>query len=369
MQPPRIRIMLDIANVVGRRVTRGILEYAKKEENWSFDHPAPPSASAADWPQPAEAEGVIGRVAPELCALWRSAGKRALVNVSRAEDVDGAANVTVDDRQIARIAADYLLAKDLAHYLFINFNDTGGARNREFARALGRAGRPVTVIAPPESDDQLFATLAELPRPIGVLAFNDPQAAYLVNRLIARGFHVPRDVAVVGADNDEFEAMFASVPLTSIDPDFERVGYEAATVLGRILRGQHPPAEPIRIPPKGLVERQSTDFPGELDELAVAAARIIRQRACRGLSVEQLVAALPTTYRTLDRRFQKAFGESLYQQITRLRLEEATVLLTQTDLTVTRIAQRVGFNHATYFCTAFKKRMGLTPDKYRRHAT
>src|SRR3954462_10734339 len=77
--------------------------------------------------------------------------------------------------------------------------------------------------------------LAELPRqnacPIGLLAAHDDVAVRALRACEDAGVLVPEQVALMGVDNFEYRCAPASVPLTSIDPNHERVGYEAAALL------------------------------------------------------------------------------------------------------------------------------------------
>lgn len=165
-----------------------------------------------------------------------------------------------------------------------------------------------------------------------------------------------------------FISVFSPVPVTSVALDFEQVGYEAARRLDRVFEGDDPPAEPIRIPPIEVVERQSTDFSGRIDPLAVSAARLIRRRACEPRCVPQMIARLPSSYRTVDRRFREAFGRSLHAEVTRVRLVEAARLLRTTRLPLSAIAHQVGYGNTNYFNTVFRKQMGQPPGAYRRQA-
>ena len=47
------------------------------------------------------------------------------------------------------------------------------------------------------------------------------------------------------------------------------------------------------------------------------------------------------------------------------RVMKGMELLRTTDLDVTEIAFRVGFNDSSYFIQAFKKKVGMTPKQYR----
>ena len=63
------------------------------------------------------------------------------------------------------------------------------------------------------------------------------------------GLRVPEDVAVVGVDNDEMLCELSSPPLSSVVRDLERAGYEAATLLHRMMAGESiPDARIITLP-------------------------------------------------------------------------------------------------------------------------
>jgi AraC-like DNA-binding protein len=64
--------------------------------------------------------------------------------------------------------------------------------------------------------------------------------------------------------------------------------------------------------------------------------------------------------------FRKAMGQSPYQFLLRLRLEEAKRLLTTTRLSVEEIALTVGFSSSAQFVRMFKAVVGTTPGAYRR---
>ena len=47
-----------------------------------------------------------------------------------------------------------------------------------------------------------------------------------------------------------------------------------------------------------------------------------------------------------------------------MRMERAARLLQQTDLTITQISERLGFDEVFYFINVFKKHMNLSPMSY-----
>lgn len=350
---------------MGRGVIRGAAAYARGRTDWRFV-----AVTAADRQflgldvSPSAADGLIGMVHPDIAEQWRGDQRRYAVNISRGQNPTGAASVTCDDGAIGRMAADYLKGKGLEHFAYFGPANSG-QRVRGFVHRL-RDGPSPSRIADELSDEALTGVLAALPRPCGILAFNDIEAVRLIRCAGEAGLDVPGDLAIVGVDDDLLASVFSPVPLTSVEVDFEKVGYEAARVLDGIFRGADPPAQAIRIPPTRIIERQSTDFPGQIDGLAVQAARVIGQLACEPIRVPDMLADLPASYRTIDRRFRRAFGRSLQEQITRVRMKRAAELLSTTHLPLSAIAERLGYANVNYFTTVFRNQMGTAPGRYRK---
>lgn len=67
----------------------------------------------------------------------------------------------------------------------------------------------------------------------------------------------------------------------------------------------------------------------------------------------------------LCRTFKKATGEPLTQYITRKRIEYACSLLEDTDLAVSEIAEKSGYENYFYFARVFKRIKGRTPTEHR----
>jgi AraC-like DNA-binding protein len=71
---------------------------------------------------------------------------------------------------------------------------------------------------------------------------------------------------------------------------------------------------------------------------------------------------------TLIAAFEKTNGESVMGYLSRLRLDSAKRLLTETDLSVGEIAARCGFRDQGYFSKAFRHEEGASPSEYREEA-
>lgn len=64
--------------------------------------------------------------------------------------------------------------------------------------------------------------------------------------------------------------------------------------------------------------------------------------------------------------FKKETGENFLHYLTRVRMDRARELLSQTDLSVSQISEQVGYHDANYFTKMFRKENRLSPGQYRR---
>ena len=75
--------------------------------------------------------------------------------------------------------------------------------------------------------------LQSLPRPLAVFACNDVRGRQIIDACGQSGLSVPEEVAVIGVDDDEVICELSNPPLSSVQPDTLRFGYEGAALLGR----------------------------------------------------------------------------------------------------------------------------------------
>jgi LacI family transcriptional regulator len=97
----------------------------------------------------------------------------------------------------------------------------------------------------------------------------------------------------------------------------------------------------------------------------LAASRIIRDRACRGISVEQVCELVDCSRSTLDNLFKKHLGRPVAQEMLNIRLNRAMRLLEDSTMAIEEVSRECGFTSATYFCRFFKREADTTPAQYR----
>jgi AraC family L-rhamnose operon regulatory protein RhaS len=101
-------------------------------------------------------------------------------------------------------------------------------------------------------------------------------------------------------------------------------------------------------------------------ELAFARALAdVRTRFTQPLSVDELSRAAGTNRTTLNEEFRRRTGHSVHSYQIALRLELASALLRDTDLSVAQITPRVGYEDQSHFGRVFRSRYGVSPARYR----
>jgi LacI family transcriptional regulator len=102
------------------------------------------------------------------------------------------------------------------------------------------------------------------------------------------------------------------------------------------------------------------------------ALHFIRDHADRDIRVGEVAAAVFVSRSVLERRMRQAIGRSPKAEIIRVRLQLVQDYLLNSNLPLTEIAARTGFQHPQYMSEMFKKKMGKPPGQFRadfRHST
>lgn len=155
-------------------------------------------------------------------------------------------------------------------------------------------------------------------------------------------------------------------PLSSVAPNPERIGYEAAALLDHLMAGGQPPQQELLVEPLGVTTRQSTDVLALDDSTLAAAVRYIREHACEGITVPEVLKRVPLRRIELERQFRKYLGHSPQAEIRAVQLKRIKQLLAETDLPLEQIARLAGYKHPEYMNVVFKRLTGQTPGRYRR---
>jgi len=210
--------------------------------------------------------------------------------------------------------------------------------------------------------------LEQAPKPIAVMAPLDDLAVEVIELCMEMGLNVPKDVGVLGVNNDRLICDFSSVPLSSVDDNEYKIGYTGAKLLDRMIKNGNPPKESILIQPKGVEIRKSTDLLDvtEVPDRKVAiAVRYIAENYTKPIKSDDVAAAAAISKRPLQDRFTRHIGRSIHDQIIFKRIEHAKRMLRSTDYKTAHIAVESGFGSRERFSKSFKMITGMNPVEYR----
>jgi LacI family transcriptional regulator len=371
---PHVALIVETSVVYGREILKGIARYMGTHGRWSVflderELDAPPPDWIRDW----TGDGIICRsTTPALAAALRYRGIPVVDLNDRHGDL-GLPRIASDMVAIGQMAAEYLLGRGFERIAYCGFAGEGWCD----ARLAGLHSRvePYEVFRTPWGGvrehpwpgerDMVCDWLEALPRPFAVMACNDVRGHHVLDACRALGLAVPEEVAVIGVDNAETFCALCDPPLSSVVPNAERIGFEAAQHLDRLMRGEKPSNETLLIPPKGIVTRQSTDSVAISDAVVARASRFIRDNAHRPIGVADVLARTGVSRSTLERRFRATLGHSPQREIARTRLKRVMTLLRETDWPLSRIAEDAGFDHPEYMMVVFKREAGQTPTQWR----
>lgn len=92
----------------------------------------------------------------------------------------------------------------------------------------------------------------------------------------------------------------------------------------------------------------------------------IQENYAEKLSLEQIAAAAAISTRECLRCFQESIHQSPTDYLIEYRVQVAKKLLETTNLSITEVALRCGFNSNSYFTKMFHRSCGKTPNVYRK---
>jgi LacI family transcriptional regulator len=373
----RVAIVVETTGSYGRDILFGVARYLGIHDDWtvlvdeSFDINVSP-----EWLLNWDGDGIICRSTTPSLALALQQMPIAVVDLNDGYGPLGLPHISSDMLAIGRMATNHLLELGLRNIAFVGSSETPWSRGRlegVLEAVQGRAefcgafeSHPFSYLKNGWSMglERLKELVQRLPRPIGIVASNDKRAHNLLEVCRMLEISVPDEVAVIGVDNTDFLCKLSSPSLSSVMPDGERIGYEAASLLAHLMEGGVQ-QEPLVIPPKGLVARQSTEIWITEDPVFAKAIRFMREHAGRGITLDDVLTQVNTSRSKLDRCFRQHLGHSAPTELRTIRLKRVKQLLEETDLTLPQIAQNAGFDHPEYMMTQFKRLVGQTPSQWR----
>lgn len=357
----------------GRWILEGFLGYADQQPSWQLRHEPNSDEPGLD--------RLLSEFSPDaiLCESRNPATIDALVSWGkpvvfvaadlRQPGADALHRVRADNPAVGVLGFDHLHKRGFHRFLFAGFHQWpfSLARLQGYQAAAKRVGCEIEVLPtdtpPAKILKQMFQ---DDPRPAALFAARDGIGLEFVHAALAADIRVPEDLAVLGVDNEALLCRICHPALSSVDPGTERIGHSGAELLHALLRGEKVPPADNRIQPVRVVARASTDTLATQDPNLSRVYAFIREHACDEIRFEEIVRLSHMSRRSLETRYKTAFGFTLGEHITRVRVARARELLELTDMYTPDIAAECGWPSASHMCVMFKRHTRLTPSEYRR---
>ena len=174
----------------------------------------------------------------------------------------------------------------------------------------------------------------------------------------------------------EFEEAFASEPVISLAPAQRE---HLLQILKNIRAEYESPDDMSDINARALIQslmvflirlkrlqKSPVGFDPD-DSLMQEAARYIRANYAAPLTLDGIAAHVNTSPTYFSKKFKRATGFGCREYLVNVRLQEATKMLLQTNLSITDIALECGFNSSNYFGDVFRRVNGVSPAVYRKN--
>lgn len=376
------RILLIFTPKVGYQqdVLEGIRQFTARLPRWSFKgiYQNNPNniAIIRRW----KPHGILGLIEHDDVAEVIAKRKIPAVDVSSGLKTFKGAQVKVDNIKIGRAAAKFFISQGFKHFGFLGVSTAIFARERYegFAAAIAATGAKCgsKFLTDHEriygSENEWFGInarlgtwLKSLAKPTALLCSHDQYGLSVLNTCHNYGLSVPFDISVLGVDDNALMCHLASPSLSSIQQPGRQIGYQAAKLLDDIMNGKAAPHTIITLDTPGIAHRDSTCSPAIGDPDIAKALRIIHDNCGGNVAVDALASAVAISRRTLEMKFRRILGHSIWAEVLKARVRAAEHLIRQTDMKMTAIAQRVGLANVAHLTKLFREQVGYTPSDYR----
>jgi len=371
----RVALLVETSLGSGREILRGIGRYARQASNWQLFHAAGGLAEAMpDWMMNWKGDAVIARIQnPETLAQLSG------LNIPVIDVLGVCENqfplVHVDDEAIGRLVGGYFLGRDFQHFGFYGIaGENWSDRRCEAFREHCRHGNSFHELnlprllkgGAPERFLQVQEWVRQLPKPTAIMVCSDQRGLELLEACLSENIAVPEEIAVVGVDNDAALCEISDPPLSSVRGGHFNVGLEAARAVDLILSSGALPSKLVRVPPNGIVERESSAVKAISDAVVAQGVSYIRQNLAASVTNDSIARVCGVSRTLFQKRFRESMGQSIREFILEKRLERALLLIRSSDITLADAAERSGFKHQEYLGQIVKRRTGQTPGQIRK---
>lgn len=290
---------------------------------------------------------------------------------------DHFSNLTGDYRGTGKMAAGFFIQRRYQNFAFYGNKDVVWSIERAegYKEAVEMSGGRFFHFETENLKEEQWGTdhdkldqwVLSLPKPVALFACDDNFALQVSDICKLNNISIPDDVALLGVDNDDLICNVSDPPISSIKLDVTKGGYDVGRLLHQLIEKKRKTPFNVIVNPVQIELRQSTEKYNIANEYITEVIRYIETAFTKPISIDMLIRKVPLSRRSLETKFKKETGISLYQFILKRRIEYmAELLLLKSELSLLDLAIQSGFTDNRNLSRIFKKIKGYTPKEYQK---
>ncbi len=384
----RVVIALRLSTQAGQRTLQGIYRYLTENRiHWDVrikrDSDEFGLANVARYPKWGIDGIIFGMCAPDDrldTSIAEIAGQKApivAVDVRNERPLDdrrkNIAFVNTDAVSVGKEAADFFMRhggyQSFGYVPDFRGRIWGKLRGDAFVAELNSKGFECSCYVHPPLDkdnsEDFRRWLRSLRKPAALFVACDDQALTVVEACRNTKLRIPRDISVLGVDDDEIIDESCDPTLSSVSPNHERQGFIAAMRLHDMMTGESNVPRHTELPIQSISARSSTRNESPAGVLVQGALAYIAKNFQYGLDPSAVAHHFKVSRRLLDLRFREIAGTSVNAAIREQQLSDVCNRLKRSKIPIEKIAGLCGFANSSYLKTLFKSRFGMTMREWR----
>lgn len=383
----KIAVFLDIPGLACSRAISGLYRFARSKPDWRI-FLFPIQRKGPDLDRIAASFNLDAIFAGHADAVWACGKNRPYVlleNVEPKLPPGPGATINLDNVKLGYTAAEKLHTLGYRNFGYLGIvhghnlavtdmqmmSRYSRIRNAAFERKVAEFCCPFRCLMPKHDkyqydEAEIAAWLKSLKKPCGILAFSDEDAQYAISICRELRISVPKQIGIIGIDNEEFICDNTVPALTSIEPDYEGAGYRAGELLNEFLSGDctHAGARE-HYGVATVVNRMSAQSISATANRVARVLEVIRTDPAAAPSPAVLARQMNLSLRMLELAFKEILGHSITSEILSQRLALAKRLIKTSRLDIGEIALKCGFQNYAAFRASFKRRTGMSLSEWK----
>ncbi len=376
----KVLLLIDYSSEFSRRLLRGLVRFSREHGNWifyrlpSYYQTLYGKEGIIRWAKEWKADAVIARWDHEGSNLLKTLDIPVILQNYK-ERSPYFSNLTGDYIGTGEMAAQFFIKRRYRNFAFYGNKGVVWSRERAegFRREVSKYGGNYFYFESENLNGEQWSSshieldnwLLSLPKPVGLFACDDSFALQVSEICKINEIRIPQEIALLGVDNDELICNLSDPPISSIELDLERGGYEAGRLIDQLIKKEKKAPFDIVIRPTRFELRHSTEKYNISNTYILRVVEYIEANFTSDIRIEALTKMVPLSRRNLEIKFKDELGTSIYQFILHRRIERFADLLLTTDRSLFDLALEAGFNDCKNISRVFKKVKGYTPMEFR----